>query len=208
MDMSRFDSLTATLTRGFSRRAVLRRLGGGGLVAALAATGARQPGAAAQSATPAGATVTWQTLHLEVALVPTSTSITKAGGGPPQRGDFFYADAPIYAAGNVGGQQIGTYECFGVWTQAATDTKAPDQRLTSVRYRLPDGVLVGLINEGGADQAALVGPVQGGTGRYAGAGGTFRQIGLPAGAILTPGGTPVTAPSVQAVFDLLLPVVS
>jgi len=150
--------------------------------------------------------------RLEVDFTPVNpVSITLAGGGPPQRGDHFYIDGPIYAAGDVNGMQIGTYQCFGVWTHAATETDAPDQRLTTVQYRFDDGVITGLINEGGLDQPSLVGAVQGGTGRYIGVSGTFRQVGKAAG-VATPGaasppaGTPAAGQLVvRAVFDLTLP---
>jgi hypothetical protein len=208
MEHPRLDSLAASLSHGVSRRAALRRLGAGGIAAGLLSAVGLERRAAAQSATPTPATVSWEMLHLEVDLVPTATSITKAGGGPPQRGDFFYADAPIYAAGDAGGTQIGAYQCFGVWTHAATDNGAPDQRLTTLQYHLPDGAIMGLINEGGGKQAALVGAVQGGTERYVGAFGTFRQVGLAAGTIQTPGATPVGGNVVRAEFDLLLPKMS
>jgi hypothetical protein len=163
--------------------------------------------AAAQEATPTGQ----RTEHLEVDFTPVNpVSITVAGGGPPQRGDHFYIDGPIYAAGDVNGTQIGTYQCFGVWTHAANDTSSPDQRLTTVQYRFDDGVITGLINEGGLDQTSLVGAVQGGTGRYTGVSGTFRQLGQPAGvgtpgAPSAPAGTPASGQLVvRAVFDLIL----
>jgi hypothetical protein len=142
----------------------------------------------------------WQTQHLEFEHTPLNpVSITRAGSGPAQRGDWFSIDGPIYAVGDVGGTQIGHYQCFGAWTHAATETSAPDQRLTSVRYDLfGQGLIVGLINEGGIDQPSLVGPVQGGTDQFTGALGTFRQIGQAAGVA---SGQIV----VHSVFDLILP---
>ncbi|MDP8921987.1 MAG: hypothetical protein M3O34_03825 [Chloroflexota bacterium] len=140
----------------------------------------------------------WRPEHLEVEFTPTSVSMVRAGSGPPQRGDWFYADGPIYAIGDVGGTVIGTYQCFGAWTHASTETDAPDQRLTSVQFRFEDGAILGIINEGGVDQPALVGAIQGGTGRFTGALGTFRQVGQAAGVV-------VAQPSVRGVFDLLLP---
>ncbi len=142
----------------------------------------------------------WQTQHLEVEQTPMNpVSITRAGSGPAQRGDWFFIDGPIYAVGDVGGTQIGQYQCFGAWTHAATETGAPDQRLTSVRWDLyGQGLIMGLINEGGIDQPSLVGPIQGGTDQFTGALGTFRQIGQAAGVV--PGQVVV-----RSVFDLILP---
>jgi hypothetical protein len=213
MNLPGFDPLATNLGRGLSRRTTLRHLGGGGLVAAmLGAVGLERRGAAAQEATPAAATVTWQTLHLEVDYMPDGpVSIVRAGGGPPQRGDHFYNDAPIYAAGDAGGTRIGTYECFGPWTHAATEQGAPDNRLTIVQFHLDEGNLAGLINETApAVTAGNAGSVLGGTGAYLGALGTFTQVVLPAeaGPPASPaaGGTPAAAPAVQrATFDLLLP---
>jgi hypothetical protein len=211
MNLHGFDPLTTTIARGLSRRAALRRLGGGGLAAGtLAAVGLERRRAAAQDATPT-APAGWRTEHLEVEFTPGTplppVTITLAGGGPPQRGDHFYIDSPLYAAGDAGGTQIGTYQCFGAWTHASTDTAAPDQRLTTVQYRLADGSIFGVINELGADPTAIVGAVQGGTGMYTGALGTFQQ--LPAPEIpATPdaSGTPTpTVAVVRATFDLILP---
>ena len=36
-------------------------------------------------------------------------TITRAGSGPPQRGDFFHVDAPIFASGDANGTEIGRY---------------------------------------------------------------------------------------------------
>jgi len=163
---------------------------------------------AAQEATPTG----MRTEHLEVLFTPVNpVSITLAGGGPPQRGDHFYIDAPIYAVGDLDGTQIGTYQCFGAWTAAATATDAPNQRLTTIQFLFADGSIMALINEAGADPDSHVGAVQGGTGRYARATGTFQQLteaGAVAGTMGTPGAsaTPGTPRSVvRAAFDLMLP---
>lgn len=194
----------ARLTRRISRR---RALHAGAAGIGTATAGLLGP-ASAQEATPPGV----RTEHLEVDFTPVNpVSITLAGGGPPQRGDHFYIDGPIFAAGDVNGVAIGTYQCFGVWTHAANDTSAADQRLTTVQYRFDDGVITGLINEGGLDQISLIGAVQGGTGQYTGVTGTFRQMSRPPG-IGTPG-APAPAPGtpaagqlvVRAVFDLILP---
>ena len=154
------------------------------------------------------------TEHLEVdVVVANPVNITLAGGGPPQRGDYFYIDGPIYAADDIGGAKIGQYNCFGAWTTAASDTEAPYQRLTTVQFQMDDGSIMGLINEGGTAQ--LIGAIQGGTGRYAGALGTFEQTieqgtnpgaatpeaeGDDAAATPAPAGTVV-----RAVFELMLP---
>ena len=58
---------------------------------------------------------------------------------------------------------------------------------------------MGLINEGGLDQPSLAGAVQGGTGVYMGALGTFHQVSAHTEGI-TPGRTVF-----QVVLDLLLP---
>jgi hypothetical protein len=158
--------------------------------------------------------VTWQAVHLEVEFVPEhSVSITAAGGGPPQRGDWFYVDAPIFRSGDSGGTPIGVYQCFGAWTAAATANDAPDQRLTAVQFHLPDGMLMGIVNEGGttAYQPDLHGAIMGGTGAYAGASGTFSQFALSpkggvAGTISTAGGTPTpVASAVRSRIELLVP---
>ena len=70
---------------------------------------------------------------------------------------------------------------------------------------------MGLINEGGADPDSLVGAVQGGTGRFVGASGTFQQVtvqGPTPGVVATPGAPGTPGPGqfvVRAVFDLTLP---
>jgi hypothetical protein len=140
----------------------------------------------------------WRQEHLEVDFTPMSVSMVRAGSGPPQRGDWFYADGPVYAIDNVGGPTIGTYQCFGAWTRASTETDAPDQRLTSLQFHFADGAILGIIIEGGVDQPSLIGAIQGGTGRFTGALGTFRQVGQAAGVV-------VAQPSVRGVFDLILP---
>ena len=76
-------------------------------------------------------------------------TITRAGGSPPQRGDFFHVDAPIFASGDANGTEIGRYQCFGAWTHAANDAAAADQRFTSVQFHLAGGAIMGIINEGG-----------------------------------------------------------
>lgn len=201
-----------TLTRsqhavptGFSRRSILGRLGAGGAAAGvIGAFGLGQRHTVAQGTT---------TEHLELDFTPhDAVSITLAGDGPPQRGDWFYVDAPVYAAGDVNGTRIGTYECFGAWVAAADDTEAVAQRLTTVHFRLDDGSIMGVINEFGTGDH--VGAVQGGTGRYAGALGTFQQLDGPSAPPATPG-APAASPAagtplpdqfvVRAVFELMLP---
>ena len=181
-----------------SRRAALRAgatLGAVGIGLAIGATnGGRGPArAAAQPASP------WRMEHLELPRGSnTSVSIVRAGSGPPQRGDTYYNDAPIFAEDAIGGTPIGTYVCFGAWTHASTETGEADLRLTSIQWRLADGTITGLGNEGGTDPATgvagnshHVGTVQGGSGRFLGAFGTFRQVTQPVGS--------------RDVFDLILP---
>src|SRR5262249_39547724 len=150
---------------------------------------------AAQGATPAAATVTWQTLHLEVDFVANSpVSIVRAGSGPPQRGDHFYNDATLYAAGDAGGTQIGIYACFGPWTHGSAEQAAPGNRLTVVQFHFDEGNLAGLINETApAVTAGNIGSVLGGTGAYLGAMGTFTQVLQP------PSATPMASPAPGAV---------
>lgn len=167
--------------------------------------GAAGPVRASQDATPTG----MRREQYEVDWAPVDpVSITRAGGGPPQRGDHFYVDGPIYAAGDVNGTQIGVYQCFGAWTAAADDVDAPNQRLTSVQFLFDDGSIVGMINEAGM-VFAHIGAVQGGTGRFLGASGTFNQASLNApGPDPSPGapGTPGTGQYVlRTTFDLILP---
>ncbi|HET7094501.1 MAG TPA: hypothetical protein VFI22_13505, partial [Thermomicrobiales bacterium] len=202
MDLGRLGDLGDAVKQGLSRRVALGRLAGGG--AALVAAGFRRRESAAQAATPAAAAVTWQSLRLEVDFVPEHpVSITVAGGGPPQRGDWFFVDAPIYPAGKTSGTPIGVYQCFGAWTAAATAIDAPNQRLTSVQFHLADGMLMGIINEGGTTEARPneLGAVMGGAGAYANATGTFNQVNIaPKGGTPTPG-----ASAVRSTFDLLVP---
>jgi len=173
----------------------------------VAATG---PVRAAQDATPA-APAGWITQHLEVLFTPVDpVTITLAGGGPPQRGDHFYIDGPIFAVDDVNGTQIGMYHCFGAWTSPADDTAAPYLRLTTVQFLMDEGSIMGLINELGTEQVSNTGAVQGGTGRYSGALGTFLQLpteGPAEGTMATPGpGTPGAGQNVvRAVFELMLP---
>ena len=198
---------STTQTTRLSRRGALRAGAGAGAAGVGLAVSAAGPNrVAAQD----GA---WRTEHLEVDFTPhDAVSITRAGDGPPQRGDWFYIDAELYAADDVNGAQIGTYQCFGAWTAAADDAEAPTQRLTTVQYHLDDGAIMGLINEFGTEQR--VGAVQGGTGRYAGALGTFEQVQPQAPTPATPGaeaatpmpGTPTPGQAVfRAIFDLILP---
>jgi hypothetical protein len=156
----------------------------------------------------------WRRETLSVLFTPVDTvSITLAGGGPPQRGDTFYVDGPIYAVGDVNGTRIGTYQCFGFWTSASGEPTEPTQRLTTVQFLMDDGSIMGLINEFGNAPVEHVGAVQGGTGAYFGALGTFQQIEVPteeapaSPAAATPmAGTPNPGQFVvEARFDLLLP---
>jgi hypothetical protein len=190
-----------------SRRTALRA----GAAASAAGVGmtvaAVGPARAAQDATPAG----MRSEHLELVFTPSDpVTITLAGGGPPQRGDYFYVDGPIYAIDDVNGTQIGMYHCFGAWTSAADATDVAYHRLTTVQYLMDDGSIMGLINEISDDPTTLVGAVQGGTGRYTGALGTFQQLDGPSaaeGTMATPGpGTPGAGQNVVwAVFELMLP---
>jgi hypothetical protein len=155
----------------------------------------------------------WRAIHLDVVFVPERPASITAADGPPQRGDWFYVDAPIYRLNDVGGALIGTYQCFGAWTADATDIGAPNQRLTTVQFRFADGALAGLINEGGGtDRPTALGAILGGTGAYASARGTFNQFNLSskagtAGTISTAGGTPApVASAVHSQIDLLVPV--
>jgi len=182
-----------------NRRTALRAavpLAAGGAGLALAGRGAT--GASAQSAA-------WTAMHLELDFVATpagAVNITQAGGGPPQRGDWFYVDADLFATGDSGGAPIGFYQCFGAWTHPSTETTDPDLRLTAVQFHLEGrGAIMGLINEAGGMQAQLVGAVIGGTGEFLGATGSFRQP------IIQPaeGANPQIN---RGVLDLLLPNVS
>lgn len=212
MDLKHFDPLATSLRSGLSRRAALGRLGAGGIAAALLATAGLRRSAAAQDATTMVVPAGWRAEHLEVDVVPVDpVSITVAGGGPPQRGDFFSISGPIFAAGDVNGTEIGVYQCFGVWTHAADDTAAIDLRLTTVQFRFADGAFMGLINEFGTEGQNHIGAVQGGTGKYTAALGTFVQMFSVAPGVATPEaettpGTPAAGQGVvRAVIDLLLP---
>src|SRR5712692_7905471 len=100
------------------------------------------------------------------------------------------------------GPQIGVYQCFGAWTAAATVTGAPDQRFTPLPFHLSGrGVIMGLIHEGGAAQDKLVGAIQGGTGEFAEALGTFSQVPLTAARTGISPGTPIF----HGILDLILP---
>jgi hypothetical protein len=200
------DPRSAGTTRLSRRAAVRAGAAAAGLTAGVMGL-VRGPARAAAQAAPAG----WRAEHLEVDFTPANpVSITLAGGGPPQRGDWFYIDAPIYAAGDVNGTRIGTYECFGAWVVASDDTAAPALRLTTVHFRLDDGSLMGLINEFGTVDPHI-GAVQGGTGSYTGALGTFQQTALQVPTPDAPAATPVAGtptPSqflVRATFELILP---
>ncbi len=173
------------------RAAVPLAAGGAGL--ALAGHGV--------AAAPAQASA-WTAMHLELDFIagpPGAVSITLAGGGPAQRGDWFYVDADIFAMDDGGGTKIGFYQCFGAWTNAGTETSAPDQRLNLVQFHLDNrGAIFGVINEAGGMQAQLVGAITGGTGEFLGALGSFRQP------IIQPA-TGATPQINRGVLDLLLP---
>ena len=185
-----------------TRRSAILRTSAGTAAAVLGAVGLTRA-AVAQGAAPAG----WRTEHLEFEITPQDpVTIPRAGSGPPQRGDWFYVDAPIYGVGDVGGAQVGTYQCFGAWTHAADDATAHDLRLTTVQFQFEDGNIMGLINELGADPTAIFGAVQGGTGAYIGALGTFQQLPGTPPATPSAGTPPAQVPNVVlTTFDLLLP---
>ena len=171
-----------------SRRSALRAGAALGAIGAGAAIGPAGTALAAQGG--------WRTEHLEWEFDNRgATSIMLAGSGPPQRGDFFSVVGAIFAAGDFGGARMGTYTCFGVWTAASTDTTGPFQRLTTIQFSLGErGSIFGIANEGQPPGAAQpVGVIQGGTGRYAGAQGTFQQFAR------------APEPGVRAVLDLLIP---
>jgi len=133
--------------------------------------------------TNAAAEVTWHRERLEVDVAPSDLGSGDGGaGGPPMRGGRFYLDGPIYARDDAGGTQAGMYHGFGVWTSDARAVDAPYQLLATVQFRLfGTGSIMGLINGGGTEPAGHEGAVQGGTGRYAGAQGAFRQQVVQAG---------------------------
>lgn len=177
--------------RRLTRRGALRAAAAGAAGVALAAG----PRPAAAQQTGQGP---WRVQRIEWALVGPAepVSITQAGGGPPQRGDWFYIDLTLHPAGGAAAAPIGTYYCFGAWTSASDDTAGRHQRLTVVQFDTANGSIMGLINEGTPEQhEALVGAIIGGTGDYTGAIGTFRQLTLnpPPGAVG------------RAVLDLMLP---
>jgi hypothetical protein len=189
-----------------SRRAVLQAGAAAGAAGMNLAAVTANPVRATQDDTPPG----MRSEHFEVVYTPVDpVSITLAGGGPPQRGDYFYVDGPIYASGDVNGTRIGTYQCFGAWTAAADDIDAPIQRLTTVQFQLADGIITALVNEAGTTGA--FGAIQGGNGRFLGAIGTVQQLGVQPpgpGDGTTPNvpGTPNPGQYVlRAVFDLMLP---
>jgi hypothetical protein len=192
-----------------NRRAALRAGAVAGAAGVTMTVGTAGPVRATQDTTPSG----MRREHLEVVFTPVEpVSITRAGSGPPKRGDHFYVDAAIYAADDVNGTRIGTYQCFGVWTAAADDIGAPTQRLTTVQFQFEDGVITGLVNEAGTTES--IGVIQGGSGRFLGAIGTVAQLGVQPpgpgdGATPSAPGTPNPGQYVlRAVFDLILPQVS
>ena len=195
------------LTGGMSRRTALLRGSATGAAAAVVGAFGFGRRALAQDATTMEAPAGWRSESMQVTVLPHDpVTITLAGSGPPQRGDHFYVDAPIYALEDEAGSEIGTYQCFGAWTAAADDATAQNQRLTTVQFILADGSIMGLINEGGTGFNDHVGVVQGGSGAYAGALGTFMQITREAAATETPGATPAPTPLiVDTTLDLLLP---
>jgi hypothetical protein len=194
------------LTGGMSRRTALLR--GGATGAAAAVIGALGLGRRALAQDAMAAPAGWHAMRVECTVAPHDpVSITLAGSGPPQRGDHFYIDGPIYAMGDEMGAEIGVYRCFGAWAAAADDTAAPAQRLTTVQFVFFEvGIIFGLINEGGADPSVHIGGVQGGNGAYAAALGTFDQAIREGTVPGTTDGTPTPAPTyVDSTLDLLLP---
>lgn len=186
-----------------NRRQALRIGGAIGAAVAGIAAALRGPGS-----TPAQAQAQaspWRMMHLEIDAVvdpATAATITQAGGGPPQTGDWFSILGKLYDVGRIGGPQIGVYQCMGAWTAAPTDPAAPDWRLTVVQYRFSGrGAIMGVINEQDANGDNLVGAVSGGTGEFAGALGTFRQPAIAGSVAGVSGGEEAFHP----VFDLFLP---
>jgi hypothetical protein len=182
-----------------STEARLSRRGALKVGAAIGASGAAlavSPATVARTNPVDQATVSWRQETFDYDFMPVDpVSIVRAGEGPPQRGDFFHVNAAIFAMGDAGHNQIGEYECFGVWTRPSTDTTSRSTRLTTVHFNIwGQGALMGIVNEGGPVSAELEGAIQGGTGRHAGALGTFRQT--------TINQTPLT---VRASFRVLAP---
>ena len=176
-----------------SRRAALRTgaaIGGAGAGLAVGLVGGKPAANAAGD-------VDWQSERLEMDLTPADpVSIVRADGGTPMRGDTFYMDGALYAKDDAGGRQTGMYHAFGVWTHDATDSEAPYQLLVNVQFRLfGTGSIMGMVNGGGTEPAGHEGAIQGGTGQYAGAQGTFRQRVISEAPTLV----------VRAAFDMLLP---
>ena len=180
--------------RRFSRRAALHT---GAAVAAAGASLATGTAGATATVVSAAAEVTWHRERLEVDFMPRDpVSGGSPGGGAPVRGDHLYMDGPIYARDDARGDQTGTYHAFGVWTSDASAVDAPYQLLATVQFRLfGTGSIMGMSNGGGTEPAGHEGAIQGGTGRYAGAQGTFRQQ------VINDGPPPV----VRVTFDLILP---
>lgn len=189
----------------FNRRQALRMGAAVGAAGAGVAAGLSGPGSAPAPAQAQASA--WKTMHLELDVVTaTNEFITQAGSGPPQRGDWQYADGKIYAGGDAGGTQLGTYQCYGGWTSAFSDTGLAGNRLVAIQFLLSGrGSIMGMINEGSPDASKnLVGAVSGGTGDFTGALGTFQQF------ILMPPTPTSTAGRNQGavlhgVFDLMLP---
>jgi len=144
----------------------------------------------------------WTTLHLELDITPVNpVSVVRAGSGPPQCGDSFYVEGPIFATGDAGGARIGKYQCFGPWTADSNDSGAPDNRLTTVEVTLDGRVaIMGLINETTmGSQAGIVGAVHGGTGEFLAALGSFHQPRM-----MVPGADGGTVAVLRGIFDLVL----
>ena len=183
-----------TRARHVSRRAALR---GGAAVSAMGTGlmigGLGMPPGPARAA----ADVAWRRERLQVDFTPVDpVSSVRAGSGSPMRGDTFYMDGPVYAREDVGGTQTGMYHSFGAWTTDATDTDAAYQLVANVQFRFfGEGSIMGLTNGGGTEPGGHEGAVLGGTGRFAGAQGTFRQQ-------VIRDGPPIV---VRVTFDLILP---
>ncbi len=141
--------------------------------------------------------VTWRKDRVEVDFTPLDpVSIVRADEGSPMRGDSFYMDGPVFAKDDVGGNQTGMYHSIGAWTTDSTNTDAAYQIVANVQFRLfGTGSIMGMINGGGTEPGGHEGAIQGGTGRYAGAQGTFRQRVISESPRVV----------VRTVFDLILP---